>query len=225
MSKIIKGLRINQVPMEKYISKDKYTSEYNDDIISEYEFLYLEDGKLYSECFALEEGECYSGYCGAEWIRVSNRVPMQSLGTLHYIPKEKLEVDSMFTSRNGNHYFAIYENDCPYYPSACIEIKFDNWLDTKRGKDKKQIYIFSGPSAIGKSFIANSTSLKVFETDAHCLTELDASYDIIVIGNKYAYRVQEITEYFIGQNVEFILVGFKNINEDNTNTKNKEDIC
>jgi len=93
------------------------------------------------------------------------------------------------------------------------------------GKDKKLIYIFSGPPAIGKSFIANSTSLKVFETDAHCLTKLDVSYDIIVIGNKYDYSVQEITEYFIEQNVEFILVGFKKINEDNTNIENKEGIC
>jgi len=222
MSKIIKGLRINQVPMEKYINKDEYTSRYNDDIISEYEFLYLEDGKLYSECFALEEGECYSGYCGAEWIHSSNKVPVQSLGTLHYIPKGKLEVDYISTDYDGNEYFTMYINDCAYYPFASIQIKFDNWIDTKRGKDNKQIYIFSGPSAVGKSFIANSTSLKVFETDAYCLTKLDVSYDIIVIGNKHAYTVQEITEYFIGQNVEFILVGFKNINEDNEDNENKE---
>jgi len=35
MSKIIKGLRINQVPTEKCINKDEYTSQYKDDIINE----------------------------------------------------------------------------------------------------------------------------------------------------------------------------------------------
>jgi len=88
MSKIIKGLRINQVPSKNYINKDEYTKEFNNDIIPEYEFLYLENGKLYSECFALEYGECSSGYCGAEWIKKGNKKQVSSLGTLHYILKE-----------------------------------------------------------------------------------------------------------------------------------------
>jgi hypothetical protein len=211
-TKIIKGLRINQVPMEKYINKDEYTSSFNDDIISEYEFLYLENGKLYSECFALEYGECGSGYCGAEWIKEGNKKQVLDLGTLHYIPKGKLEINNFITSDyDGNDHFILYENDCAYYPGANIQIKFDNWIDTKRGKESKQIYVFAGPSAIGKSFIANSTGLNVFETDAYCLTKLDVSFDIIVIGNKYTYTAEEIMEQFTGQNVEFILVGFKKL--------------
>jgi hypothetical protein len=215
MSKIIKGLRINQVPMEKYIDKDSYTVEYNDDIISEYEFLYLEDGKLFSECFAIEYGECGSGYCGAEWIKQGRKKQVLSLGTLHYIPKGKLEIDYFITSDyDGNDYFILYENDCAYYPGANIQIKFENWIDTKRGKEKKQIYIFKGPSAIGKSYIANSTNLTVFETDGQPLDELNVSYDIIVIGNKHNYTTKNIISKFKDENIkdiEFILVGFKNI--------------
>lgn len=126
-----------------------------------------------------------------------------------------MEIDHFITSNyDGNDYFIIYENDCRWYPNANIQIKFDNWIDTKRGKDKKQIYIFKGPSAIGKSYIANSTNLEVFETDGRPLNELNISFDIIVVGNKHGYTTRNIISEFKEdnlKNIEFILVGFKKI--------------
>jgi len=81
-----------------------------------------------------------------------NRVPMKK----HF---NKDEYTSEYNNIISEYEFLYLEDDCPYYPSACVEIKFNK--KKGGGKDKKQIYTFSGPSAIGKSFIANSLFNKI----------------------------------------------------------------
>lgn len=200
--KRIKGLRINHINTSNYFEPD----EFNDPIIEEFEFIYEEDGQLFSEKMVLQQGECYSGYCGAEWI-ISQGKKINNIGTLHYVPKEPIEVESIKTDYDGNGAWIAYENDCHYYPSADLRIIFDAWIDTRRGKDKKQIYVFIGPSAIGKSFLAHHTDLKVFETDSNGLIGLDNTYDVIVVGNRYPMDLDTLKHVL--SDVELIKVKFE----------------
>ena len=204
------GLKINKVNASKYFEINEYNSDYNDEIINEYEFLYVKDNQKYSKKFAIEEGMCGSGYCGAEWLHESPEERINNFGTLHFIPNISINIDELKTDYGGNELFCIYENDDDYYPGATINIKFNNWTKTNREKDKKQIYVFSGPSAIGKSFIAHKTDLNVYETDIKpLLPENLNKYDIIVIGNKYCFEFSEIKSKLDLELVEIIQVEFK----------------
>jgi hypothetical protein len=207
--KIIKGLRINRVPIEKHFTKDESTLRHNQLIIPEYEFIYLEDDVLYTQTFVLEYGMCGSGYCVAEWIHKSTPERIREVGTLHYIPKEECSIKSFDTDCDGNKFFTLHENNDDYYPAANIEIHFDAWIATGREKDKRQVYVFYGDSAVGKSYIAHHTDLKVYETDAHKdLEGLDYSYDIVVVGNKYLSHNFEVLQVLSKYNIDIIGVKF-----------------
>jgi hypothetical protein len=206
---LLRGVRILH---KKFLVENDENKEYS----SCYEFVVqdIESKEIFSKQFQLEIGECYSGYCSAEWLLKSDLKKEDGVGTLHYIPKNKFEFERFKTDFDGNDYFKIYEYDCTYYPSASLELFMNNWIATGREKEKKPIYVFFGESAIGKSFIAHSTNLNVFETDAsRSLENLNSIYDIIVVGNKYDFNITDIRNRFLDKNVELIGVGFKNLDE------------
>jgi len=210
------GLRINKVPLTKYLKATPSELDYNDELVEEFEFIYETNKGIYSRKFFLEHGMCYSGYCGSEWIHENSETTefesREDVGPLHYVPKGNLNLEYFHTEYDGNEYFTFYEGTDSYYPSATLDIKFDMWIETKRAKAKKQVYIFAGPSAIGKSFIAGSSSLNVYETDSSNELMMTLDNDIVVLGNKYPYLTSDIQDYYDLKYkglVELILVGFK----------------
>lgn len=81
------------------------------------------------------------------------------------------------------------------------KVKMHLFRSTKRGFDKVPLWIFKGPSAIGKSFVAHLTNLSVFETDAYeTLPELILE-DIVVLGNKYPHTVKDVVSRTKDRNV------------------------
>jgi len=204
MFKVV-GLRVLKKASKDLV--EEYNEQYNDTIIDVYEFLLMKNGKKYIQSIYLEEGMCYSGYCGSEWLHYSDPKEIEDFGTIHYIPKGNLEFYDIVTDYSGNEFFTAYESNCQYYPSANLVINFENWEETGRQKLKRQIYVFIGASTLGKSFIAHSTSLKVFETDTEQLFGLDESYDIIVAGNKHRITLEDIKN--ILPDVELIKVKFE----------------
>ena len=128
MKQII-GLRINKIALEQSMLDGYEKTKYNNDIITEYEFIYKENNQLYSAKLQLEKGMCGSGYCGAEWIH-ENVSPITEVGSLHYTPKEPLELKTLVTGYDGNDSHTYYEYACPYYPSAELSINKNAWKAT-----------------------------------------------------------------------------------------------
>lgn len=209
MEKLI-GLRINIIPC-------KFNQEYNGETIKEYEFITKDsDGIILGHKYVIEEGMCGSGYCSASWIHEKTET-LKEVGSLHYLPKIDMEFNDSTNHYNGNDLYIIYENDCNYYPSANIEIKFENWRWTERSKEKKPLYVFIGESGIGKSFIASNTNLKVFESDSNVnsiygLNPNDyINYDIVVIGNKQLDIIKDLEYYLATVDLEIIQVSFNKL--------------
>jgi hypothetical protein len=72
---------------------------------------------------------------------------------------------------------------------------------------KRYIYIFTGQSNIGKSFIANSIKLNILEADIYDKLPDLIEDDIVILGNKKYDIHQDIIPRFIGL-CYFILVEF-----------------
>lgn len=79
--------------------------------------------------------------------------------------------------------------------------------------ERDYIYIFTGNSNIGKSYISHKTSLLVYETDQSPILpdKFDNDYDIIVIGNKYLFDIDSIISK-ISKTVNIIHCDFSKYN-------------
>jgi len=204
----IVGLRINKIP-------NTYDKEYNEgDTIDEYEFITknYETDVLTSRKIVLEESMCGSGYCSAEFLN-ENISTIKYMGSVHYTPRGQVEWKDR-TEYGGNNFYTLYEGDDDYYPSAYLEIHFENWRETKRGKEVKPLYVFHGESAIGKSYVGNHSTLNVLDTDSleACIYGLEAKeyvkYDIVVLGNKLGTSIDELKTYLAEVEVEIVSVYF-----------------
>lgn len=146
------------------------------------------------------KGECPSGYCAATWgcikIEYCDRMPFA------YYPKTDIEVPDLDPRWIGkttgipdieNIYFSYSEDEGDsYYPSGHIRVNEDLFVASDRVMKKRPVYIFTGPSAIGKSTMASMLDRTVYETDrALCLPEVIAA-DIVVCGNKYPHTIEDI---------------------------------
>jgi hypothetical protein len=86
---------------------------------------------------------------------------------------------------------ATLVGDDEYYPRGYCEINAPLLLQpTIRLQQKRPVYLFQGPSGIGKSFlggaIAQHSEVQVYETDSNETLPLNLSdYHVIVVGNKY----------------------------------------
>ena len=71
----------------------------------------------------------------------------------------------------------------------------------------QSIYIFTGDSNKGKSYISSNTSLSVYETDKSQSLPNVLSYDIVVVGKKYPFDIEMISK-IIDKNMNIIHVNF-----------------
>lgn len=193
---------------------DEYTSV-------EHIFLYVkdEDGNKYEmDVYEAQEG-CYSGWCTADYgccdikkvehIEI-NAKPKKGETIIwdcpinDYIDKikdlevgeqisldlgdDKIEIPNVLTvSRDGGDY---------YYPCGYVGFKDDLFEPLNiRQYDKAVVWIFKGGSGLGKSYLASRVENKiVFETDAYKELPERILADIIVLGNKYSYSVEELSK-------------------------------
>lgn len=212
----VKSLRI-----EKTMTFNDRYDKYEDNVI------YIlncttDDNKKYEIRLWTIYGDCYSGWCGASWGFGKIKMVESFVGMTHKPIKElEFELD-INTNTNeidlndmDNDIFGIeYDGGDGYYPGGYAKVDEKLFEEINRNKENRPVWIFKGNSALGKSYlagiIANSGRMKtVYETDAH--EKLDKIHeDIIVIGNKYPYSVEEVMEYIEGD-CEIILVDFSQI--------------
>lgn len=164
-------------------------------------------------------GDCYSGWCSASWGYGFIKAVDSFVGMTHKPIKElefeldmKTDTAEMDLPDMDNDVFGIdYDGGDCYYPSGYTHVNKTLFKAINRNKEKRPVWIFKGNSVLGKSYlagiIANSDRMKtVYETDAH--ENLDKIHeDIIVIGNKYNYSVEQVEKYIEGEH-ETILVNF-----------------
>lgn len=69
-------------------------------------------------------------------------------------------------------------------------------VETIRNSNKRLVWIFYGRSGIGKSYLANYLSdiKSIYETDSSESLPNYIEDDIIVVGNKYKYSLEDIKE-------------------------------
>lgn len=164
-----------------------------------------------------EYGDCPSGYTSASWGHGEICEVKNFIGTTHRVKKDKLEINVKYADDGRlfdqhNEVFFLEKNNDEWYPDGRGCITEELFEPTLRNKEKRPVWIFIGNSGLGKSYLAGIISnfgymKEVYETDSH--EKLGKIHeDIIVIGNKYSYSVEDIEKYIIGEH-ETILVRFE----------------
>ena len=103
-----------------------------------------------------------------------------------------------------------YISDVFSYDLDGYILDMEKFKKTPRHKDKRPVWIFVGPSNIGKSFIASKCDLISYETDMCSELPEQIIADIIVLGNKYQFDIENIKSRCVGDN-EFTIVNFSPI--------------
>lgn len=143
------------------------------------------------------EGECGSGWTTASWGHSSlNKVDsFTNPPTYNCQPtlvdvnqtEDNIEVETLDNVRVAG---ASYCGNDDYYPSGWYTFNESLFTVSPRAVDRMKVFVFKGPSAIGKSYLASKfvEGFKVYETDGSDELPSDMSdYDVVVLGNKYEF--------------------------------------
>jgi len=190
------GLRV-----EKYIGKEvsghNCDFEYNDAEFEKHIILgLLEDNRKVEIELTTEEGECGSGWCTASWGNRNVTIVDKFNGYTHKPIKELIVDDVSIEAEDvENDVFSVnYNGGCNYYPSGGYNVNMDLFKANGREKELRPTYVFIGESGIGKSALAlkfNDDTI-VFETDAYDTLPEKIVADVIVVGNKHKYTIDDI---------------------------------
>ena len=194
--------------------------------------VFKSEGEYYGEYFTLTlweiEGECGSGWTTAVFGCYDikrEKVPFDEVPIKEY-PKitiftkdwEHFSLRNEDENEGEDEYEDDYENisndiftiseygDDHYYPRgwAAVKAKFK---PLARRMAEQPVWIFTGPSATGKSSLAHETGREVYETDrSQDLPDDLNNYEIIVVGGKYKFTIDDIKNKI--NNKKVIVVNF-----------------
>jgi hypothetical protein len=156
----------------------------------------IKEGKKFKCELTTSYGTCGSGWTTASWGHDEmTEVSSFECGFTH-VPKEYMEVQCLI----DNPYFGHSDDGGDsYYPGGCHYINLEFFVPTGRGVDKPVIFIFTGKSGIGKSFIASKLQgMEVYETDSNQTLNIPLTTNVVVLGNKYDYTVEDVVKCFHG---------------------------
>jgi len=192
------GLRI-----EKYIGKEvsghNCCFEYNDAEFEKHIILgLLEDNRKVEIELSHEEGECGSGWCTASFGNIKV-ISVDKFNGYTHRPIKELIIDDIEPNTEiddlANYVFNVsYDGGDNYYPSGGYEVDMKLFKPNGREKELRPTYVFSGNSGIGKSSLAmkfNEDTI-VFETDSFDVLPSKIIADVIVLGNKHGYTIEDI---------------------------------
>ena len=209
-------MKIIGIRIEKYI--DKKVSGHNCDFqYNDAEFtkhiicaVHSDNRKLEIELSRFE-GECGSGWCTASFANI-NITEVERFGGYSHIPKNILYIDDLepgFSYDTSNEVFNIsqYGYD-DYYPSGSYYVNMNLFNETSRNMNLRPVWIFKGGSNYGKSFIASKLKdIDVYETDSNDILPDSITSTVIILGNKYTFAIEDITEKLFGD-VDVHIVDF-----------------
>ena len=177
-------------------------------------FLKDETGVLCAFTAYNNYGDCSSGYTSASWGGFTEVLPVDTIGTLHYTPTRPLvaEFGANVLSEVGTGETIVSHDDDggdSWYPAGSADFNRALFTETPRKVDRRKLYLFQGPSGVGKSYLAENSSLKVYETDRSSDLPKDlADYDIVVIGNKHPFTPADFKPLLKDAGVDVVIVSF-----------------
>lgn len=103
-----------------------------------------------------------------------------------------------------------YQNVQDVYDFNHNKINMDYFKLNPRFKNlKRKVWIFKGGSLLGKKFLSDKIDLNKYETDTSQNLPKVLNQEIIVIGNKYHFTIEDIVSRIKNKDfIEFIIVDF-----------------
>ena len=171
------------------------------------------------------QGECGSGWTTASWGNMEVK-QVEKFNGFTWRPKQNMRIENFselckqfdendntytnFTDINtGQTIFTCSQDGgCQYYPSGGYSVNLELFTQTIRHKQNRPVWIFKGKSNAGKSFLASHLKdMSVYETDSSEVLPEKIKSDVIVMGNKYDFTLDEIKNRIFG-NAEIKIVEF-----------------
>ena len=168
-------------------------------------------------------GMCGSGVCSASWgnIKVepwTKRCPFTHTPTLYTVIEgfainpDTLSIRQGFVPSARELYYNgdgdVIANNvfcCDnvgrdyYYPEGSVNVCMDLFRPAARAMDKRPVWIIKGPSGTGKSTLAGHLEgLSVFETDSVDKLPETICSDVIVLGNRSHFTVEDVKSRLFG---------------------------
>lgn len=173
------------------------------------------------------EGWCGSGYCESSWYDLEVSNCYEDFGPMTHKTKHD-DLKFAIYEKDPKYYyeceedgfstnlFTIHDNDDSYYPDGYVDVNEDLFEQLPRAMDRRPVYIFAGESGLGKSTIAMMLSccredFTVYETDKSSKLPDVIYADVVVLGNRYPFRFNDIKERLFN-NPKVIHVNFKTLN-------------
>ena len=143
-----------------------------------------------------EEGESPSSWCTASWGRKTVKF-VKSFSGYSYKPKEEIICNIYLendTDDNNEIFEVSYFGSDECYPTGYYHINLDLFEPIEsRLHDYRYTYIFKGASSIGKTYLASRlSSLVVYETDSKDYLPKTIVADVIVLGNRSGFSVEDV---------------------------------
>ena len=200
MENIVMALTLIGMEIEKYVGNvvEHRDSEfvYESELLTRFRLMF-EGGR--SLLLWREYGMCCSGWTTAElgrWEWSEERLPFSYVpqwGPIEVVINESDDELKIVIEKGEGIIAKVdkYGSD-PYYPSGDIYVDTGFFRRTKRTMESHPVWIFRGPSGLGKSTIAAGTGKTVFETDSVNSLPKTIMADIIVVGNKNHFSIKAI---------------------------------
>lgn len=184
-------MKIVGLMLEKTTENDKY------------HFIIIQNSNRY--LLTLENKECDGNYIGTANIKANPKIPFthQPIEVKEY---SDIDIESISEKEIHNDMFDFYpgKRNIP-----TLSVNMNKFKATKRAKNKRQVYIVYGESGLGKSYVTSFLKdLSVYETDISESLPKTIKEDVIVIGNRSRFKVDDIISKIHGE-FEPILIEFK----------------
>ena len=176
-----------------------------------------EDGYTAVSIYSFD-GMCPSGWTTAQWGAMEVRKVSKTGPMTHLPQREVILKDEDFGGFDDNPYpevenelFSVsYDGGDEWYPCGGFSVNESLLVKTNRGFDKKPCWIFYGDSNLGKSTLGlalEKEGYTVFESDAVDTLPNTIEADIIVLGNRSKWTLEDVKKH-IHKDVEIVEVGF-----------------
>lgn len=90
-----------------------------------------------------------------------------------------------------------------YYPGGYVKVNLELFDKLPRAMDRRPVYIVYGKSGIGKSSIFNelgdNSLYSFYETDCNEALPEVITQDIIILGNKYSFTIDDVKAHLFGE--------------------------
>jgi hypothetical protein len=101
-----------------------------------------------------------------------------------------------------NVFWVSHYGDDEYYPNGNVGVKMELFRELKRYPGKRPVWLLRGKSGLGKStlaeFVGRGSNLTVYETDSATRLPDQITADIVVIGNRSSFSVEEVKSRLFG---------------------------